>query len=70
MKKALTYGAIAVGVLLALLLGSELWQEGGRVQDLEETDSALLSDDLPIDAYLDSDFARWLKHDPADESSR
>jgi len=57
-------------LLLALILGSELWQDGGRAQELEETDSALLSDDLPIDAYLDGDFARWLKHDPADDSSR
>jgi hypothetical protein len=29
--------------------------------DLEDTDAAILSSELPIDAYLDRGFQNWLK---------
>jgi len=32
-----------------------------QIDEIEELDSALLSDDLPIDAYLDSGFVAWLR---------
>ena len=50
------------GVLLvasaAALYG---WQQNQRQAEIEEIDAALLTDDLPIDALLDSGFEAWLK---------
>jgi uncharacterized protein HemX len=54
---------LALGV--ALVLGAALylynWQQNQRAEDLEEIDTALLTDELPIDAYLDRGFQNWLK---------
>lgn len=49
--------------LIALLGASDYWGECFRASELEDVDSALLSDDLPIDAYLDHGFDQWLKHE-------
>lgn len=49
---------------LALLVGMWLafyWQSHQYVTELEAVDSALLADDLPPEAFLDSDFFEWLK---------
>lgn len=54
------YG-IAILVVLAALFGVQQWQAYQQVRDLEETDAAILSSDLPIDAYLDRGFQNWLK---------
>ena len=37
------------------------WQQDQRAADAEELDARLLTDDLPIDAYLDRGFEAWLK---------
>ena len=37
------------------------WQQNQRIAEFEEIDAALLTDDLPIDAYLDRGFHNWLK---------
>ncbi len=37
------------------------WQSAQQIRELEETDAAILSSDLPIDAYLDRGFNNWLK---------
>jgi hypothetical protein len=37
------------------------WQQDQRAADVEELDSLLLTDDLPIDAYLDRGFEAWLR---------
>jgi len=37
------------------------WQQNRVISDLEEIDAMLLTDDLPIDAYLDRGFQNWLK---------
>jgi hypothetical protein len=37
------------------------WQQTLRVAETEEIDSRLLTDELPIDAYLDKGFETWLK---------
>jgi hypothetical protein len=37
------------------------WQEEQRAAQIEELDAQLLTDDLPIDAYLDRGFEAWLK---------
>jgi hypothetical protein len=56
---------------LALLAGSAAgiynWQQTQRIAELEEIDSQLLTDDLPIDAYLDRGFQNWLKKRTAEQ---
>lgn len=50
--------------VIALLVGMWIafyWHSTQYIHELEEVDSALLSDDLPPEAFLDSDFAEWLK---------
>jgi hypothetical protein len=37
------------------------WQQNRVISDFEELDAMLLTDDLPIDAYLDRGFQNWLK---------
>ena len=41
------------------------WQQNRVISDFEEIDAMLLTDDLPIDAYLDRGFQNWLKRHPA-----
>lgn len=51
---------------LALLAGMAMaayWQAQDYLQDIEETDSALLSDELPPEAFIDKGFSTWLKDD-------
>ena len=53
---------IAGAMLAALLIavGSSALGEWQHLLDVEEVDSALLADDLPITAYLDRGFDTWL----------
>ena len=53
-----------LGVLLVIvaLFGFQQWQAYQQLRDIEETDAAILSSELPIDAYLDRGFQNWLKH--------
>ena len=56
--------------IVALLLGmwiSFYWHSVQYVTALEEVDSALLTDDLPPDAFLDNDFFEWLLDDSPEE---
>jgi Protein of unknown function (DUF3619) len=49
---------------VALIVGGGLyyqWQSVQRVHDIEEMDAAILTSDLPIEAYLDRGFQNWLK---------
>jgi len=48
-------------VLAAGLFAIWSWQEDQRANDVEEIDAMLLTDDLPIDAYLDKGFEAWLR---------
>jgi len=52
---------LALGLLLLGLIGVTYWQVAIQTNDIAEIDANLLSGDLPIDAYLDSDFEAWLK---------
>jgi hypothetical protein len=52
---------IGIALLVAALFGYHQWQAYQQMNDLAETDAALLSSDLPIDAYLDRGFQIWLK---------
>jgi hypothetical protein len=50
--------------LVALAIGLSFiytWQQNQRIAEVEEIDAQLLTDDLPIDAYLDRGFQNWLK---------
>jgi len=56
--------------VVALLLGmwiSFYWHSVQYVTEIEEVDSALLTDDLPPDAFLDNDFFEWLVDDSSEE---
>ena len=41
--------------------GIYTWQQNQRLAEIQEIDAGLLTDDLPIDAYLDRGFEAWLK---------
>ena len=51
---------LAVGVALAMLAGGH-WSEQQRLAQQASFDAQLLSDDLPVDAYLDLEFKTWLQ---------
>ena len=67
------WGGLSARVLLPVLalavasFGIYRWQENQRLAELVEIDSQLLTDDLPIDAYLDRGFQNWLKKRAAEE---
>ncbi|MBX3663627.1 MAG: DUF3619 family protein [Burkholderiales bacterium] len=53
---------LPMAVLLLGLMGIVYWQgNGGPGSELADIDARLLTDDLPIDAYLDKGFDSWLK---------
>jgi hypothetical protein len=53
--------ALAGAALILALVGIQYWQQTPSVEELEEVDAALLTSDLPINAYLDKSFDTWLK---------
>lgn len=61
------WGGLSLRVLLpaAVLVASVAtlysWQQKQRLVEVEEIDAQLLTDDLPIDAYLDRGFQDWLR---------
>ena len=64
-----TIGWIAPLVVLVFgLIGIAQWQDDSRINDIAEVDAALLSDDVPPDAYADSGFMAFLKNGPLSES--
>jgi hypothetical protein len=52
---------LAVLIALAAVFGYQQWQAYQQLKDIEDTDAAILSSDLPIDAFLDRGFPNWLK---------
>jgi len=52
---------VATALLGAGVVAIYLGQQDQRAADVEELDARLLTDDLPIDAYLDRGFEAWLK---------
>ena len=54
--------ALSVAVLAAVGVG-DYWSTWARVMTLQEVDTALLIDDLPIDAYLDAEFKAWVQQE-------
>jgi hypothetical protein len=53
---------LPLALVLLSLGGIVYWQTAKQSNDIEEIDAHLLTDDLPINAYLDKDFDAWLKH--------
>jgi Protein of unknown function (DUF3619) len=65
-----TVGWVAPLVVLVFgLIGIAQWQDDSRINDIAEVDAALLSDDVPPDAYADSGFMAFLKNGPLSDSS-
>ena len=55
---------LPLAMLIAAAGALYTWQQNQRAAEIEEVDALLLTDDLPIDAYLDRGFQNWLrKHD-------
>ena len=53
---------ITVAALVAALIGGAYWQNYNvQANELAEVDAGLLTDELPINAYLDKGFDSWLK---------
>ena len=52
---------LALGLLLLSLIGVTYWQVTTQANDIADIDASLLTGELPINAYLDSDFEAWLK---------
>jgi hypothetical protein len=55
-------------VLIFGLIGIAQWQNDSRITDIAEVDAALLTDDVPPDAYADSGFLAFLKNGPLSDS--
>jgi hypothetical protein len=61
------FGGLSLRVLLPIVVAAAglaaiyVAQRDQRAAELEEVDALLLSDELPIDAYLDRGFDAWLK---------
>jgi hypothetical protein len=53
---------LPTALLVAGLIAIFSAQQAQRAADIEELDAQLLTDDLPIDAYLDRGFETWLKN--------
>jgi hypothetical protein len=53
--------ALAGAALILALVGIQYWQQAPTVEEIEEIDAAILTGDLPINAYLDKSFDTWLK---------
>jgi len=51
----------AISLLVVALVGIAYWQSNGVTNELADIDTGLLTDDLPINAYLDKGFDSWLK---------
>lgn len=55
--------SVALAAVVVLVFAGDHWTTTSMLLELEEVDAALLTDELPIDAYLDSDFPAWLQQD-------
>jgi hypothetical protein len=55
---------VALGIAAAAIY---TWQQNQRVAELVDIDAQLLTDDLPIDAYLDRGFQNWLRKRAAEQ---
>ncbi len=52
---------LPMAVLILGLIAINQWRESQLAAEIEEIDAAVLTGDLPLDAYLDKGFDAWLK---------
>jgi len=52
---------LPIAVLILGLIAINHWQDSQLAAEIEEIDAAVLTGDLPLDAYLDKGFDAWLK---------
>jgi len=52
---------LPMAVLILGLIAANQWRDSQLAAEIEEIDAAVLTSDLPIDAYLDKGFDAWLK---------
>lgn len=52
---------VAVTALVLGLTGLAIWNSLGPTNELADIDAGLLTDELPINAYLDKGFDSWLE---------
>ncbi len=55
---------LPLAALVLGLLGVVYMHSGGTSSDIADIDAGLLTDELPINAYLDQGFDSWLKRSP------
>ena len=53
---------MAVAALTLGVVGTSYWNTFQQADENVDIDSALLADDLPLDAYTDHGFQAWLEH--------
>ena len=66
-------GASLIAPMIALtigLLAISQWQQDARINDIAEVDTALLSDEVPPDAYADNGFWVFLKNLSKEDSEQ
>ena len=63
-RHVLTDVRVWIGILLIVggVLFYQYWQASQLVREITDTDAAILTSDLPIEAYVDRGFQNWLKH--------
>ena len=52
---------VAISALVVALVSIAYWQSNGAMSEQAEIDTGLLTDELPLNAYLDKGFDSWLK---------
>lgn len=52
---------IPMAILILGLIAIHQWQQSQVAAEIEEIDTAMLTGDLPLDAYLDKGFDAWLR---------
>ncbi len=52
---------LPTAVLVLGLIAINTWRQSQLALEIEEVDTAVLTSDLPLDAYLDKGFDAWLK---------
>ena len=54
---------IWIGILLIVggVLYYQYWKVAQQTREITDTDAAILTSDLPIEAYVDRGFQNWLK---------
>ena len=52
---------VPMALLIFGLVAISQWRDTQQAAEIEEIDAAVLTGDLPLDAYLDKGFDAWLK---------